>query len=40
MEITSVNHICFSVSDLNTSIQFYKEQVINQYNFTIILRIH
>lgn len=25
MEITSVNHICFSVSDLNTSIQFYKD---------------
>lgn len=25
MEITNVNHICFSVSDLNTSIQFYKD---------------
>ena len=25
MEITSVNHICFSLSDLNTSIQFYKD---------------
>ena len=27
MEITNVNHICFSVSDLNTSIQFYKDIV-------------